>query len=298
MAVNKLSCVIPAFNEAESLPHLWERLKPVVSQFPAWEVVLVSDGSTDATVAIAEQWVAQGDPVKVIDLHRNRGKSAALMAGLAVVSGDVVVTLDADLQDDPQEIPRLVQTLDDQQVDMVGGWKRDRKDPLIKKISSKVFNGIASRIAKQRFYDLNCGLKAYRREVVETLDLYGDLYRFIPILAVANGFRVAEIPVKHHARQWGVSKYGLRLSGAFDLLSLAMIANYRWRPLHLFGRWGALLALVGIILLGYLAWLRLQGETIGDRPLLIFGALFVIAGLQIFFTGLLGDLMIHHRRKE
>lgn len=297
--MTKLSCVVPAWNEEESLPHLWERLQPVLQGFPDWELIVVNDGSTDKTAVIVEQLHQSNPRVRLVNFRRNRGKSAVLMAGFAAASGDVVVTLDADLQDEPEEIPKLVQALEEHQVDLVGGWKKDRHDPVIKKISSKVFNWLASRIAGQRFRDLNCGLKAYRKEVVETLDLYGDLYRFIPILVVTNGWKAMELPVKHHPRQWGVSKYGLRLSGAFDLMSLALIANYRFRPLHFFGRWGLLLLVLGTAILAYLTWLRIQGEAIGDRPLLLFGILFVLSGLQLFFTGLLGELILHlqSRRK-
>lgn len=296
--MTKVSCVVPAYNEAESLPHLWDKLRSVLDRFSAWEFVVVSDGSTDQTVSIVSNWARNDSRIRLVALRRNQGKSAALMAGFEAASGDVVVTLDADLQDDPEEIPRLVERLESQDLDLVGGWKQNRQDPFVKLVSSKVFNWLASRVAKQRFHDLNCGLKAYRAEVAKGLDLYGDLYRFIPILAVAGGWRVGELPVKHHPRKYGVSKYGLRLGGVYDLLTLALITNYRWRPLHFFGRWGLAFLLVGIGILVYLLWIQLQGARIGDRPLLIFGVLCVIAGLQLFFTGLLGDLILQHQRRR
>lgn len=292
----KVSCVIPAYNEAESLPHLWSRLRPVLAQWPEWEAVFVSDGSTDATAAVIRRLQAIEPRVRLVELRRNQGKSAALMAGFSAVTGDRVVMLDADLQDQPEEVPRLLQTLDEQDVDMVTGWKQDRHDPWIKRLSSKIFNGIANRALRTNFRDLNSGLKAYRREVVETLDLYGDLHRFIPLLAVASGWRVVEVPVKHEARRHGTSKYGLRLNGAFDLISLLMVTKYRWRPLHFFGRWGTLVTMLGLLILAYLTFLRWHGQSIGNRPLLIFGVLFVLAGLQLFFTGLLGDLIIQRHR--
>ena len=296
--MTKLSCVIPAYNEAASLPHLWTALQPILQKFPAWELIVVSDGSTDATVSIVRDWAKTDSRISVIDLRRNQGKSAALMAGFAAATGDVVVTLDADLQDDPQEVPKLVSAIDEQSVDMVGGWKQHRRDPLIKVLSSKIFNGLANRAMGTHFHDLNCGLKAYRTEAVKSLDLYGDLYRFIPLLATAQGWRSIELPVTHHPRQHGVSKYGLRFNGAFDLLSLLLITRYRWRPLHFFGRWGAYIFGIGIIILGYLTVQHFQGKTIGDRPLLIFGMLFVLAGFQLFFTGLLGDLIVQQRPKK
>lgn len=297
--MKSLSCVVPAYNEAESLPHLWLRLKPILDRYADWELIVVSDGSTDETNRIVANWSAGEPRVKLVALRRNQGKSAALMAGFAAVQKDYVVTLDADLQDDPDEIPKLTDLLDRDDIDLVGGWKRERHDPFVKKVSSKIFNALASRIVGQRFRDLNCGLKAYRREVVETLDLYGDLYRFIPILAAAQGWRVVEVPVAHHPREHGLSKYGLRLNGAFDLVSLLLITRYRWRPLHFFGRWGAFLFALGTVGLIYLSIIHFRGHAIGERPLLIFSVLFVLAGLQLFFTGLLGDLILqnHSRRK-
>lgn len=295
--MTKLSCVVPAYNEAESLPHFWAALEPVLHQFSDWQLIIVSDGSSDGTVAWVRNLVQREPRVALVELRRNQGKSAALMAGFDLATGDVVVTLDADLQDDPKEIPKLVAALDEQNVDMVGGWKQHRQDPFIKVISSIIFNGLANRALGTHFRDLNCGLKAYRIEVVESLDLYGDLYRFIPLLATALGWRAIEMPVTHRPREHGVSKYGLRLNGAFDLLSLLLITRYRFRPLHFFGRWGAILISIGTIILGYLTVLHFMGQTIGNRPLLTFGVLFVLAGFQLFFTGLLGDLMLQQRRK-
>lgn len=291
----KLSCVIPAWNEAESLPHFWEQLRPVLQNYPDWEVIFVSDGSTDQTGPIIQAWEKTEPRIKSVILPRNQGKSRALMAGFAIAAGDVIVTLDADLQDDPAEIPNMIAPILDGRTDMVGGWKKDRHDPLIKKISSKVFNGVANQIMGANFHDLNSGLKAYRAEVAKQLDLYGDLYRFIPLLAMAAGWRVLEIPVKHHARQYGVSKYGLRINGLFDLVSLLVIVKYRWRPLHFFGRWGGVFVMIGVAILIYLSIVHFAGERIGDRPLLIFGALFVLGGLQFIFTGLLADLIVQQR---
>ncbi len=290
--MQKLSCVIPAYNEEESLPHLKERLWPILNSLGNWELIIVSDGSSDRTAPIVKDWAKQDHRVQLVELRRNQGKSAALMAGFAAATGDRVVTLDADLQDDPDEVPAMLKKIDDENLDMIGGWKQHRQDPFVKLVSSKVFNGIANRIMGTHFHDLNCGLKAYRREVVATLDLYGDLYRFIPLLAVAQGWRVGEIPVKHHSRQWGVSKYGLRLNGLFDLISLLIVAKYRWKPLHFFGRWGLGLLVIGGAMLAWLIVEKLNGAAIGDRPLLIFAVLFVMSGLQLLFTGLLADLFL------
>ncbi|MBI2984489.1 MAG: glycosyltransferase family 2 protein [Candidatus Kerfeldbacteria bacterium] len=294
--MSKVSCVIPAYNEAESLPHLWAQLEPVLQAYPDWEAIVVSDGSTDSTVDVVRQLSQRQARLRLVEQGRNLGKSAALMAGFAAVTGDIIVTIDADLQDDPAEIPKLVDELERRPYDVVGGWKQHRRDPWIKVLSSKIFNRLANRALKTNFHDLNCGLKVFRRPVVDQLDLYGDLYRFIPLLAVADGWRVGEVPVAHRARQYGHSKYGLRLNGAFDLISILLLTKYRHRPLHFFGRWGGLLVLVGSGLLVYLAIIHWRGQAIGERPLLIFGVLFVLSGLQLFFTGLLGDLIVQRKR--
>lgn len=295
--MTKLSCVIPAFNEAESLPQLWERLRPVLTKFSDWEVVIVSDGSTDETVRLVSELHQREPRVRLVPLRRNQGKAAALVAGWRAATGDRVVTLDADLQDQPEEIPGLLQALESENVDMVTGWKQHRQDPWYKVVSSRLFNAVANRALQTHFHDLNSGLKVYRREVVESLDIYGDLYRFIPLLVVANGWRVIEKPVAHQPRQYGTTKYGLRLNGMFDLISLLMITKYRWRPLHFFGSWGLALILIGTGILMYLSVLHFQGQVIGDRPLLIFGVLFFLTGGQLFFAGLLGDLIVRNYRR-
>ncbi len=293
-----ISFIVPAFNEEESLPKLWERLRPIVNRYPTWEVIVVNDGSTDGTHQAISAITATDARVREIALSMNRGKSAVLMAGFRAAVGDVIVTLDADLQDDPDEIPRMIEMLDTAPADMVGGWKKDRHDPFTKLVSSKVFNWLANRIMRTAFRDLNCGLKVYRRSVIEALDLYGDLYRFIPILAVSRGFKAIETPVVHHARQWGKSKFGLRLNGIFDLVSLLMLTRYRFRPLHFFGRWGALFILVGFAAMVYLTVEHFRGLAIGNRPLLTFAMLFIVTGVQFFFTGLLADLVINRQSRS
>lgn len=296
--MTKISCVIPAYNEAESLPRLWEALAPVITSRPGSELILISDGSTDATVAVVRQLADAGAPIRLVRFHRNRGKAAALMAGFALAQNEIVVTLDADLQDVPDEIPRLIEPIERNEVDLVVGWKKTRRDPLGRRLSSKLFNGLANRFVGTSFHDMNCGLKAMRRDVLSSLDLYGDLYRFIPVLAAAAGWRTTELPVEHRPRAFGRSRYGLRLGGIFDLITLLMITRYRWRPLHFFGRWGAFFFLIGFVMLAYLTVLRLQGQAIGDRPLLIFGVLFVLTGLQLFFTGLLGDFILRGQSRH
>lgn len=294
----ELTCIIPAYNEAESLPHLWPRLAAALEGISSWEAIVVDDGSTDGTWQVIEALLKKDARCRSVRLKTNQGKSAALMAGFQAAAGSVVVTIDADLQDEPNEIPKLMGPIERNEADVVGGWKQDRQDPLVKRVSSKVFNAVANRVARTGWHDLNCGLKAYRREVVQGLDLYGDLYRFIPLLASAQGWRVMELPVQHHQRVYGRSKYGLRLGGIFDLVSLGIITKYRWRPLHFFGGWGSLFFLVGLASLVYLTIVHFQGHAINDRPLLLFGILMIITGLQLFFTGLLADLILHHQSRQ
>ncbi|MBI3572875.1 MAG: glycosyltransferase family 2 protein [Candidatus Kerfeldbacteria bacterium] len=294
----ELTCIIPAYNEAESLLHLWPRLADALHRTASWEAMIIDDGSTDGTWPVIERLSLADKRCQGIRLKTNQGKSAALMAGFQAATGTIVVTMDADLQDEPQEIPKLIEPIRRGEADVVGGWKQDRQDPAVKRISSKIFNSLANRVAQTGFHDLNCGLKAYRLEVVKDLDLYGDLYRFIPVLASAQGWRVMELPVQHHAREYGQSKYGLRLGGIFDLVTLGLITKYRWRPLHFFGSWGALFFLFGLASLVYLTVVHFQGHPINDRPLLLFGILMIITGLQLFFTGLLADLILHHQSRR
>src|SRR5207302_9611538 len=228
------------------------------------------------------------DNVRVVRLRRNFGKAAALAAGFANAEGDVVVTIDADLQDDPAEIPRLLAKLDEG-FDLVSGWKMHRRDPLSRRMLSRIFNRVTSLFSGVRMHDLNCGLKAYRAEVVHGLRLYGELHRFIPVLAQYRGFRVAELPVNHRARERGRSRYGVEryIRGFLDLLTVSFIGRYQHRPLHLFGGLGLVLGLIGFAILIYLTVVKALGHAIGERPLLTLGVLLVVVGLQFFSLGLI-----------
>jgi glycosyltransferase involved in cell wall biosynthesis len=227
-----------------------------------------------------------------VRLRRNFGKAAALMAGFREARGDAIVTIDGDLQDDPAEIPRLLAELE-AGADLVSGWKRDRQDPLGRRAASRVFNGVTSRMSGVDLHDLNCGFKAYRAEVVESLALTGDQYRYIPVLAAAEGFRVSELPVNHRPRVHGRSKYGLEryLRGFLDLLTILFIGRFRQRPMHLFGGAGMLLIATGVVICAYLAVLRLLGEGIGGRPLLLLGVLLIVVGVQLFTIGLVSEMI-------
>jgi dolichol-phosphate mannosyltransferase len=292
--------VAPAFEEERSVALLFEELQAALDPLgEPWEVVFVDDGSTDGTFAALTRLHARHDNVRVVRLRRNFGKSAALAAGFEEAQGEIVVTIDADLQDDPAEIPRLLAKLDEG-FDLVSGWKSNRRDPWTRRVPSRIFNRMASAVSGLRLHDVNCGLKAYRAEVVRDLKIYGELHRFLPVLAHERGYRVAELPVNHRPRSHGSSRYGVEryLRGFLDLLTVSLVGRYRQRPLHLFGGIGLLLGFVGTAVLAYLTVLKAAGEAIGHRPLLILGVLLVVVGLQLFSLGLLGEMIrsLHEER--
>ena len=295
-----ISVVAPAFDEERSVALLFEELQAALDPLSTpWELVFVDDGSTDGTFAALTRLHDANDNVRVVRLRRNFGKSAALAAGFEHARGDVVVTIDADLQDDPAEIPRLLAKLDEG-FDLVSGWKSRRRDPWTRRVLSRVFNRLASAVSGLRLHDVNCGLKAYRAEVVHDLRIYGELHRFLPVLAHERGYRVAELPVNHRPRNHGRSRYGLEryLRGFLDLLTVSLVGRYRHRPLHLFGGIGLVLGSLGTVVLAYLTVLKIAGEAIGHRPLLILGVLLVVVGLQLFSLGLLGEMIrsLHEER--
>ena len=263
------------------------------------EAVFVDDGSRDGTFAALTRLHARATNVRVVRLRRNFGKSAALAAGFAQTTGETVVTIDGDLQDDPAEIPRLLAKLEEG-FDLVSGWKAKRQDPWRRRIPSKLFNWVTGRVSGLRLHDLNCGLKAYRADVVRGLRIYGELHRFLPVLAHYRGYRVAELPVNHRPRQHGRSRYGMEryLRGFLDLLTVSFMGRYRHRPLHLFGGLGLVLGLAGFVLLGYLTVLKATGEAIGHRPLLTLGVLLVVVGLQFFSLGLISELITSHHEER
>jgi glycosyltransferase involved in cell wall biosynthesis len=295
-----ISVVVPVYNEERSVALLLEELRSTLEGIGAeWEAVFVDDGSTDGTFAALTRLHAGAGNVRVVRLRRNFGKAAALAAGFAQAAGDVVVTIDGDLQDDPAEIPRLLAKLDEG-FDLVSGWKTRRQDPLSRRLLSRVFNGVVGRISGLRLHDMNCGFKAYRTEVVRGLPLYGELHRFIPVLAHYRGYRIAELPVNHRPRAHGRSRYGLEryLRGFLDLLTVSFMGRYRHRPLHLFGGLGLLLGAVGIAVLAYLTVVKIGGHAIGQRPLLTLGVLLVVVGLQFFSLGLISEMITSHHEER
>ena len=297
-----ISVVVPLLNEEASLEALYSELAATLDgQDEPWEVIFVDDGSTDGSAAVLAQLRDEAPNVVVVRLRRNFGKAAALQAGFLEARGDVVVTIDADLQDDPAEIPQLLAKLHEG-FDLVSGWKTRRNDPISRRLLSRLFNWATAVVSGVRLHDVNCGLKAYRSEVLQGMRLYGELHRFIPVLAAYRGFRIAEISVHHRPRQHGRSRYGLNryLRGFFDLLSVTFMGRYRHRPLHLFGGVGLLMGVLGSAVLLYLTIVKIGGGAIGHRPLLTLGVLLVVVGIQLVSLGLLSELITsqHEQRMD
>jgi glycosyltransferase involved in cell wall biosynthesis len=288
-----ISIVIPLHNEERSVALLFDELQAALEPLEQeWEAVFVDDGSMDGSFAALTRLHSANENVRVVRLRRNFGKAAALAAGFGQARGETVVTIDADLQDDPAEIPRLLVKLDEG-FDLVSGWKTHRRDPLRRRVLSRIFNWVTGRVSGLRLHDMNCGLKAYRAEVVRGMPLYGELHRFIPVLAQYRGFRVAELPVNHRPREHGRSRYGVEryVRGFLDLLTVSFIGRYRHRPLHLFGGLGLILGLLGVGILVYLTVVKALGHAIGERPLLTLGVLLVVVGLQFFSLGLISEMI-------
>ena len=295
-----ISVVIPVYDEARSVELLYDELRSALEPLDQeWEAIFVDDGSTDGTFAALTRLHNRESNLRVVRLRRNFGKATALVAGFDQVRGDTVVTIDGDLQDDPAEIPRLLAKLDEG-FDLVSGWKAHRRDPVTRRLLSRLFNWVTSRFSGVRLHDMNCGLKAYRAEVVHGLRLYGELHRFIPVLAHYRGFRIAELPVHHRPREHGRSRYGPEryLRGFLDLLTVSFIGRYRHRPLHLFGGLGLALATVGIGILVYLTVDKALGHAIGGRPLLTLGVLLVVVGMQFFSLGLISEMITSHHEER
>ncbi len=290
------SIVIPSFNEEKSVLILLEKISNLFIskvKITDFEIVFVDDGSTDDSYQLVKNWMQNKKlQMTLIRFRNNRGKSYALNAGFKEALGEIILTLDADLQDEPNELFNLINKIN-QDYDLVSGWKRKRNDPWSKTIPSLFFNFVTSFISGVKLHDFNCGLKAYKSEVVKDLNLYGELHRYIPLLAAWRGYRVTEIPVKHHKRKYGYTKYGVEryLRGFLDLITVTFLNKYLKRPLHLFGSVGLIFLFIGILILLYFTALWFLGVGIGFRPLFFLGILMIISGLQSFFFGLLGDML-------
>ena len=295
-----ISVVVPVHDEERSVALLYDELRSALEPLDApWEAIFVDDGSTDGTFSALTRLHSSEQHVRVVRLRRNFGKAAALVAGFDQAHGETVVTIDGDLQDDPAEIPRLLAKLDEG-FDLVTGWKTHRRDPISRRLLSRIFNRVTSAFSGVRLHDMNCGLKAYRAEVVHGLRLYGELHRFIPVLAHYRGFRIAELPVNHRPREHGRSRYGVEryLRGFLDLLTVSFIGRYRHRPLHLFGGFGLALGAIGSAILIYLTVVKALGHAIGQRPLLMLGVLLVVIGMQFFSLGLISEMITSHHEER
>ncbi len=289
-----ISVVVPLFNEEESLEELYKAIDNSLSPKFSYEVIFSDDGSTDSSWEVIRSLSQKYERVSGISLRRNYGKSVALQAAFETVQGKYVVTMDADLQDDPNEIPEMVKMLEGG-LDLVSGWKKQRYDPITKTIPSKFFNYVTRKVAGIKLHDFNCGLKAYRAEVIEHIYLYGELHRYIPMLAKEEGFsRIGEKVVKHHPRKYGKTKFGFSrfINGFLDLMTIMFVQGYLQKPMHFFGTVGILLFTGGTAINAYIAVMKLFfGQPIGDRPLLFLGILLMIVGIQFFSTGLLGEML-------
>lgn len=290
-----LSIVVPFLDEADTLVRLRDGIDTALRRLDLpYEIVFVNDGSRDGSEQACRELSERYDNITLINFRRNFGKSAALSAGFLVARGDIVVTMDADLQDDPAELPRFIEAIH-AGADVVCGWKQNRQDPQSKTVPSRFFNAAVNRAFGLELHDHNCGFKAYRAEALPSLNLYGELHRFVPALLHARGFRVEELPVTHHPRRHGVSKFGAGrlLKGALDLLTVALTTRYGARPLHIFGTVGLAMILLGGLCLTYLTVLWFLGAgPIGDRPLLIFGVLLMLFGGQLVSTGLIAEMLV------
>jgi len=292
MTKQSVSIVIPVYNEDKSILSLYREVKAALINFPTYEIIFINDGSNDTTLDKIITLVEQDLAITLIDLYSNFGKADALNEGFKVATGDIIITMDADLQDDPAEISNLVNKINEGW-DVVSGWKVDRQDPITKRWPSKLFNAVMRYVTKVNIHDFNCGLKAYRQKVVRALDLYGGMHRYIPALAAQKGFSVTEIPVNHRSRMFGVTKYGGSriFHGFYDLLTVMFLGKYLSRPLHFFGSIGLVLLSAGLAINVYLTVGWFNGVWIGNRPIFFLGILLLIVGIQFFSMGLIGELI-------
>jgi len=292
-----ISIVIPLLNEAESLPELTAWIQKVMkANGYTYEILFIDDGSTDNSWEIIQELQSKNESVRGIKFRRNYGKSAALNVGFEATKGDVVITMDADLQDSPDEIPDLYKMIITDGYDIVSGWKKKRYDPITKTIPTKLYNGVTRWMSGIKLHDMNCGLKSYSSRVVKNIEVYGEMHRYIPVIAKWAGFtKIGEKVVQHQARKYGVTKFGLSrfIYGPLDLFSIMFVGKFGKRPMHFFGVIGILFGLVGAFVLGYLSISKLFWDVggIADRPAFFFGILLLIVGVQLFIAGFLAELI-------
>nr|WP_290223562.1 glycosyltransferase family 2 protein [Trichocoleus desertorum] len=292
----QVSVIVPIYNEVESLPHLIEAIATSVTENQiSYEIVCVDDGSSDGSTELLKQLAQTRTDLRAVILRRNYGQTAAMSAGFKHARGKVLITLDGDLQNDPADIPHLLACLDEG-YDLVSGWRKARQDAaLTRLLPSKIANWLIGNVTGVKLHDYGCSLKAYRAELVADMNLYGELHRFLPALAFIEGARITEIPVRHHARRFGQSKYGLgrTLRVLMDLFTIFFMKKFLTRPMHVFGSFGLASMVAGVLLGSYLTFLKLGlGQSIGDRPLLILAVVLFLAGIQLFSFGLLAELLM------
>lgn len=304
-----VSVVIPVYNEEESLSELYEKIREVLDKNNyTFKLIFVDDGSRDRSWHVIRELSEKDARVTALRFSRNFGKSAALNAGFLECSGRMVVTMDADLQDDPEEIPELCTSLEEKNLDIVSGWKKKRHDPISKTIPSKLFNYVTRKVSGIKLHDFNCGLKVYRYEVVKNIHVYGEMHRYIPVIAARQGFeRIGEKEVKHHARKYGVTKFGWErfLYGFLDLISVMFVSKFRKRPMHFFGTFGTFCFLAGLFIALWLIGQKLynlhygyHARDVTAQPLFFLALVAVIVGVQLFLAGFLAEMMVINGNKE
>lgn len=292
-----VSVVVPLLNEEESLPELHNWIQQVAEKNQlSYELIFVDDGSTDSSWEVICDLAKKNKAVKAIRFRRNYGKSAALNEGFKIAQGEVVITMDADLQDSPDEIPELYKMITKQGFDLVSGWKKKRHDPITKTIPSKFFNATTRKISGIKLHDFNCGLKAYSHNLIKDLEVHGEMHRYIPLIAKWAGYHaIGEKIVQHRERKYGRTKFGISrfIKGYLDLLSITFVSKFGKRPMHLFGALGSLLFFIGFVIAGYLAYTKIfmAAYRMTERPLFYFGLLAMILGTQLFLTGFLAELI-------
>lgn len=292
-----ISVVVPLYNEDESLPELASWIHKVMQENAySYEVLFVDDGSTDDSWEVIGRLSRENPNMKGIRFRRNYGKSAALNTGFAAAEGAVVITMDADLQDSPDEIPELYRLIKEEKFDLISGWKQKRYDPITKTLPTKLFNWAARKMSGIYLHDFNCGLKAYKYDVVKNIEVYGEMHRYIPVLAKWAGFKkIGEKVVQHRARKYGTTKFGWErfINGFLDLLSITFVSRFGKRPMHLFGLLGTLSFFIGFLIAGYLTFAKFvyQAYRMTDRPVFYFGLFFMVIGTQLFLAGFLGELI-------